>query len=145
MGRRLRRAGRAITLGFPPPFGGSQRLPRHIGRRRSLELTLTGDPIEAARSADLSLVNRVVPADILLDGARAPAERIIRHPASVVAAALSESFPRGPVRHRDTVGALSSTVTRPRAIRSARDRGHAIYLRLRGSCAAFRKQPGVHR
>lgn len=27
-----------ITLGFPPPFGGSQRLPRHIGRKRALEM-----------------------------------------------------------------------------------------------------------
>ena len=40
-----------ITLGFPPPFGGSQRLPRHAGRKRALEMILTADPIPAGRAA----------------------------------------------------------------------------------------------
>ncbi|MGK4578633.1 enoyl-CoA hydratase-related protein [Kitasatospora sp. HPMI-4] len=78
-----------ITLGFPPPFGGSQRLPRHVGRKLGLELILTGDPIDAARAAELGLVNRVVPAARLLDEAAALAERIIRHPASAVTACLN--------------------------------------------------------
>lgn len=78
-----------ITLGFPPPFGGSQRLPRHIGRKHALESILTGDPIGAARAADLGLVNRVLPAVELADAARALAERIIRHPASAVTASLA--------------------------------------------------------
>ena len=33
-----------IRLGFPPPFGGTQRLPRHIGRKRANEMILTGAP-----------------------------------------------------------------------------------------------------
>jgi enoyl-CoA hydratase len=78
-----------ITLGFPPPFGGSQRLPRHIGRKRGLEMILTGDAIDARRAAELGLVNRVVPPASLLDEAHALAERIIRHPASAVAACLA--------------------------------------------------------
>ena len=40
-----------IKLGFPPPFGGSQRLPRHIGRKRGLEMILTGDVIDSDRAA----------------------------------------------------------------------------------------------
>ncbi|MFE6866700.1 enoyl-CoA hydratase-related protein [Kitasatospora sp. NPDC057692] len=77
-----------ITLGFPPPFGGSQRLPRHVGRKRALELILTGDPVTAARAAELGLVNAVVPAGELLDAARDLAARITRHAPTAVAACL---------------------------------------------------------
>jgi enoyl-CoA hydratase/carnithine racemase len=78
-----------ITLGFPPPFGGSQRLPRHVGRKRGLEMILTGDAIDAQRAADLGLVNRVVPHDSLLSEAFGLADRIARHPATSVAACLA--------------------------------------------------------
>lgn len=78
-----------ITLGFPPPFGGSQRLPRLAGRKRALEMILTGDPIDARRAYEIGLVNRVVPADALLDAAHALAAQIIRHPATAVTACLS--------------------------------------------------------
>ncbi|GAA3455523.1 crotonase/enoyl-CoA hydratase family protein [Dactylosporangium matsuzakiense] len=77
-----------IALGFPPPFGGTQRLPRHIGRKRALELILTGDPVPAARAAELGLVNAVVPADTLLEAARDLAGRVIRHAPTAVAACL---------------------------------------------------------
>ncbi|TQF04537.1 crotonase/enoyl-CoA hydratase family protein [Kitasatospora acidiphila] len=78
-----------ITLGFPPPFGGSQRLPRHLGRKRALELILTGDPVDAARAAELGLVNAVVPAPDLLPAAHALAHRIIRHAPTAVTACLT--------------------------------------------------------
>ncbi|OIJ85687.1 crotonase/enoyl-CoA hydratase family protein [Streptomyces colonosanans] len=77
-----------ISLGFPPPFGGSQRLPRHVGRKRGLEMILTGDPVPAARAAEIGLVNTVVPADELLDAAHHLAHRIIRHAPTAVAACL---------------------------------------------------------
>ncbi|MGW5684847.1 enoyl-CoA hydratase-related protein [Nonomuraea sp. NPDC003754] len=77
-----------ITLGFPPPFGGSQRLPRHVGRKHGLEMILTGDPIPASRAAEIGLVNAVVPADDLLDAARNLAARIVRHAPTAVAACL---------------------------------------------------------
>ncbi|MQS15601.1 crotonase/enoyl-CoA hydratase family protein [Streptomyces kaniharaensis] len=77
-----------ITLGFPPPFGGSQRLPRHVGRKRALEMILTGDPIDAGRAAELGIVNAVVPAAELLDAARDLAARITRHAPTAVAACL---------------------------------------------------------
>ncbi|MFB9315932.1 enoyl-CoA hydratase-related protein [Cryptosporangium minutisporangium] len=78
-----------ITLGFPPPFGGSQRLPRHVGRKRALELILTGDPIPATRAEAIGLVNAIVPVDDLLEAAHRLAQRITRHPTSAVAACLS--------------------------------------------------------
>jgi enoyl-CoA hydratase len=78
-----------ITLGFPPPFGGSQRLPRHVGRKRGLEMILTGDPVDAVRAEQLGLVNAVVPADRLLPAARELADRVIRHAPSAVTACLN--------------------------------------------------------
>jgi enoyl-CoA hydratase/carnithine racemase len=68
-----------IRLGMPPTFGGTQRLPRLAGRKRGLELLLTGDPFRPARALELGLVNAVVPHDTLMAAARHLAGRIIRH------------------------------------------------------------------
>ena len=51
-----------INLGLIPGFGGSQRLLRLCGRAATLELCLTGSPINAERALQLGIVNRVVPA-----------------------------------------------------------------------------------
>jgi enoyl-CoA hydratase len=59
-----------VKLGIIPGFGGTQRLPRLIGRTRALELILTGDMITAQRAHELGLVNRVVPLDQLLSTAQ---------------------------------------------------------------------------
>ena len=77
-----------IRLGMPPTFGGTQRLPRLAGRKRSLELLLTGDSFPPARALDLGLVNAVVPPDELLPAARALAQRILRHSPLAVAGIL---------------------------------------------------------
>src|SRR5271155_3110042 len=68
-----------INLGMPPTFGGTQRLPRLAGRKRALELLLTGDPFPPAQALEIGLVNAVVPHDELLPAAHM-AGRII-HPA----------------------------------------------------------------
>lgn len=78
-----------ITLGFPPPFGGSQRLPRHIGRKRALEMILTGDAVDAHRAYEMGLVNYVVPATELLSTALELAVRIERHAPTAVHACLA--------------------------------------------------------
>ncbi|WP_284619138.1 crotonase/enoyl-CoA hydratase family protein [Aquabacterium humicola] len=77
-----------IALGFPPPFGGTQRLPRHVGRKRALEMVLGGDAIDAARAAEIGLINRVVETGALLDAALALAARLTRHSMVAVSAAL---------------------------------------------------------
>lgn len=51
-----------INLGLIPGFGGTQRLLRLAGRAATLELCLTGAPIDAARALQLGIVNRVVAA-----------------------------------------------------------------------------------
>lgn len=50
-----------INLGLIPGFGGSQRLLRLCGRAATLELCLTGAPINAERALQLGIVNRVIP------------------------------------------------------------------------------------
>ena len=49
-----------IKLGIIPGWGGTQRLPRLIGRTAATELLLTGDPIDAERALALGLINAVV-------------------------------------------------------------------------------------
>jgi enoyl-CoA hydratase len=56
--------------------GGGVFLGRRIPIAVALELTLTGDPIDAARAVQLGLINRTVPADQVLDAAVALAESI---------------------------------------------------------------------
>lgn len=54
-------------LGIAPGYGGSVRLPRLVGKGRALEILLTGGMIDAAEAYRIGLVNRVVPADQLLE------------------------------------------------------------------------------
>jgi enoyl-CoA hydratase len=91
---RARFAKPEIRLGFPPPFGGTQRLPRLIGRKRALQMILTAEPIDAHQAASMGLVNRVVAHEALLDEARSLAARIARHSPAAVAACL-RSVTRG--------------------------------------------------
>jgi enoyl-CoA hydratase len=50
-----------VKLGLIPGFGGTQRLPRLVGRGRALEMLLSGDPVDAAEAHRIGLVNAVVP------------------------------------------------------------------------------------
>ena len=75
-----------ITLGFAPPFGGTQRLPRNIGRKRALQYILTADRFSAKVAEAYGLVNYVVPREILLPEALALANKIIDKSPLAVAA-----------------------------------------------------------
>jgi len=74
-------------LGLLPGGGGTQRLPRLVGRNKAKELLMTADFISAAEARELGLVNRVVPADELMDAARALAERVLKRAPLAVAMA----------------------------------------------------------
>ena len=55
-----------IKLGIIPGAGGSQRLPRAIGKAKAMDMVLTGRMMDAAEAERAGLVSRVVPADQLL-------------------------------------------------------------------------------
>ena len=56
-----------VKLGILPGYGGTQRLPRLVGRGRALEMLLSGDPITAEEAYRIGLVNHVVPQAQLLE------------------------------------------------------------------------------
>jgi enoyl-CoA hydratase len=60
-----------VKLGIIPGYGGTQRLPRLVGRGRALELLLSGEPVSAAEAHRIGLVNAVVPQADLLPHSRA--------------------------------------------------------------------------
>jgi enoyl-CoA hydratase len=66
-----------INIGTLPGFGGSQRLPRLIGKGRALEMVLTGEMIDAQEAWRIGLVNKVVSAEELMTAARALAMKLV--------------------------------------------------------------------
>jgi enoyl-CoA hydratase/carnithine racemase len=83
-----------INIGIPPTFGGTQRLPRLAGRKRALELLLTGDAFSPQRALELGLVNKVVKHEELMPAAFELAERILRH-SPLAAARIINAVTRG--------------------------------------------------
>ncbi len=65
-----------IKLGVIPGAGGTQRLPRAVGKAKSMDMILTGRMMDAAEAERAGLVSRVVPAAELLDVALAAAQSI---------------------------------------------------------------------
>jgi enoyl-CoA hydratase len=58
-----------VKLGVIPGFGGTQRLPRLVGRGRALQMILTGEPIDAQEAHRIGLVNEIVATEKLLERA----------------------------------------------------------------------------
>jgi enoyl-CoA hydratase len=81
-------------LGLIPGYGGTQRLPRLIGRSAALRLMLSAQPVDAAEALRLGLVDEVVPAADLLPRTRALAETIAALAPLAIAGVL-EAVDRG--------------------------------------------------
>lgn len=105
-----------INLGIIPGYGGSQRLPRLIGRGRALELLLTGDQISAAEAYRLGLVNRVVTGANLMGEARKLAQTLaakapiaVRYIIDAVNKGLQMPLPDAQVFEATLFGLVSTT------------------------------------
>jgi len=73
-----------VNLGVIPGFGGTQRLPRLIGKGLANELLFSGNIIDATEALRIGLVNRIFPQESLLDECRKLAATICsRSPAAV--------------------------------------------------------------
>jgi enoyl-CoA hydratase len=59
-----------IALGLLPGYAGTQRLSRLVGKGKAMELILTGAPVTAEEAERIGLINRVVPAAVLMTEAR---------------------------------------------------------------------------
>jgi enoyl-CoA hydratase len=66
-----------VNLGLIPGYGGTQRLPRLIGRSLALEYLLTADIVSAQRAYEIGLVNKVVPSEELLDTGKKTLKQIL--------------------------------------------------------------------
>jgi len=76
-----------VNLGIIPGSGGTQRLTHLLGKHRAMELILTGDFLNAVDAERLGLVNRVVPAELLLEEAKNIARKIAAKPVLAIRAA----------------------------------------------------------
>ena len=76
-----------VSLGIPPGWGGTQRLPRLVGPGLAAEMILTGRRVEAAEALRIGLVNAVHEPDALMGAAREMALRIAANSRVAVAAA----------------------------------------------------------
>lgn len=69
-----------IRRGIGSGAGGTQRLPRAVGKAKAMEIILTGDYIEAGEALQMGLINKVYPVDQYLEGALKIARKITELP-----------------------------------------------------------------
>ncbi|MEX2262622.1 MAG: enoyl-CoA hydratase-related protein [Bryobacteraceae bacterium] len=74
-----------VKLGILPGYGGTQRLPRLVGRGRALEMLLGGDPIDAGEAHRIGLVNHVAPQAELIGFCRTLLRKILANAPVAVA------------------------------------------------------------
>jgi enoyl-CoA hydratase len=101
-----------IKLGVIPGWGGTQRLPRLVGRGAALKMILTGAMVDAAEALRIGLVDEVVPGDSetgLMPRARELATLIAGMPPLAVAAAI-DAVGRGADLPLDVALALEATI-----------------------------------
>ena len=105
-----------INLGIIPGYAGTQRLSRLVGKGKAMELILTGAPIGAVEAERIGLVNRVVPAAELMNGAKQLASDLaknapiaMRYIITAINKGLEMPFAEGCVFEATLFGLVAST------------------------------------
>ncbi len=105
-----------INLGLIPGYGGSQRLPRLVGKGVALEILLTGDMVSAQRAYEIGLVNRVVPAAELMVEAKKLAQSLaskapiaVRYILDAVHQGMDAPFAVGELLETSLFGTIASS------------------------------------
>lgn len=83
-----------ISLGLIPGFGGTQRLPRLIGKSKAKELCMTGEMISAREALDIGLINKVFPPEQLWEETMNTA-KLLSEKGSVSLKAIKDCIDRG--------------------------------------------------
>ena len=83
-----------VKLGIAPGYGGTQRLPRLVGRGPALQLILTGEAIDAQQALAIGLVSQVVPAGELAAAAEKMMRAVLKNGPLAIRLAL-EAVERG--------------------------------------------------
>ena len=104
-----------VKLGLPPGGGGTQRLPRLIGKGRALQLILTGEMIDAREAWRVGLINEVVAAADLIPRAEA---------------ILRQIFANAPIAVRYSLEAVNG------GMQTSQAQGLLLEASLFGVCAA---------
>lgn len=114
-----------VAQGIIPADGGTQRLPRIVGRGKALELLLTADTISANEALEIGLVSRVVPAKKLADEVTELAETIadkgpiaLRYLKEAVNKGMDMTLEQGLRLEADLYFLLHTTADRTEGIRS---------------------------
>jgi enoyl-CoA hydratase len=83
-----------VKLGIIPAAGATQTVPRAIGRARALDMMISGEWIDARTAFKYKLVNKVVPANILMTVVEDTARTIVSHDAAAIRA-VKQAVNRG--------------------------------------------------
>jgi len=73
-----------VRIGLSPDCGGSFFLPRAVGEKLAAELFMTGDSVSATRAAEIGMINRVVPAESLMEESLKMAQKLALAPTASI-------------------------------------------------------------
>ena len=123
-----------VKLGVIPGYGGSQRLPRLVGRGAALKLLLTGAIIDASEALRIGLVDEVVPAAELMLRAEALAAEIaaqaplaIAETLRVVDEGLGLPLDLALLREADRFGHLCDTADKAEGTKAFLEKRHPVW------------------
>lgn len=123
-----------INLGIIPGFGGTQRLPRIVGKGKALEMILTGDMITAKEALRIGLVDKIVPANEVLKHAKGLAKRItskgmkaIKTTLDIVNKGLKETLDKGLGIEADAFGKICETEDMKEGLMAFIEKRQAIF------------------